>query len=102
MVNTTVIGCSCVMTTSGVRAVRLHNIARIDQPQTDAPGNRRNQVAEGDLDLVVPNCPLVDLHRAFVLQNEFFLVVQQLLGNGVARPRLAVTLRVHLCLRQQI
>src|ERR1039458_2270163 len=34
--------------------------------------------------------------------DEYFLVVQKLFGNGVARPRGTVAFQVHLCLGEQI
>jgi hypothetical protein len=59
-------------------------------------------VAEVDLDLIVLHRSLVVLYRALVLEHELFLVVQDLLCNGVARARGTVASQVHLGLRQHI
>ena len=55
-----------------------------------------------DLNLVVLHRSLVVLYRALVLQHELFLVIQDLLRDGVARPRGAVAFQVHLCLGEHI
>ena len=59
-------------------------------------------MAEVDLNLVVLHRSLVVFYRALVLQHELFLVIQDLLCNGVARPRGTVAFQVHLCLGEQI
>jgi hypothetical protein len=45
---------------------------------------------------------LVVLYRAFVLAHQFFLVVENLFGDGVARPCLLVALQIHLGLGEKI
>ena len=59
-------------------------------------------MAEVDLHLVVLHRALIVLDRALVLQHQLFLVVQDLLGDGVAPPGGAVALEVHLRLREHI
>ncbi len=55
-----------------------------------------------DLNLVKLHRSLVVFYRALVLQHKLFLVVQDLLRNGVARPRGAVAFKVHLRLGEHI
>ena len=45
---------------------------------------------------------LVVFYCTLVLQHKLFLVIQDLLGDGVACPRGTVTFQVHLCLGEQI
>ena len=77
-VKITVMGCTCVMTAKDRVTGRLNNIAGIDQPQTDPPCDRRSDMAEGDLNLVVLHRALVVLDGAFILQHELFLVIERL------------------------
>ena len=59
------------------------------------PLERRGDVAVVDLNLVELHGSLVDLYHAFVLQHELFLVVQDLLGDSVARPCRFVAFQIH-------
>ena len=86
----------------GYGSSRLHHVARIHQPQTHAAGDRSGDVAEVDLNLVILHRSLIVFYRALVLQHELFLVIQDLLCNGVARPRGAVAFKVHLRLGEHI
>src|SRR5580700_1485619 len=80
----------------------LNDVAGIHQPQAYATVDRRRNVAEGDLDLLVLHRTLVVFYRALILQDELFLVVERLLGNAVPRPCVAVTLKIHLRLGKDI
>ena len=95
-------GSNCVMTARVTVPSGLHHVARIHQPQTHAAGDGSGDVAVVDLNLVKLHRSLVVLYGALVLQHELFLVVQDLLCNGVARPRGAVAFQVHLRLGEQI
>src|SRR5579862_9906716 len=55
-----------------------------------------------DLNLVKLHRSLVVFYNAIILEYELFLVIQDLLGNGVACPRGAVSFKVQLCLGEQI
>ena len=55
-----------------------------------------------DLDLVELHRSLVVFYRALLLQHELFLVIHDLLCNGVACPRCTVAFKVHPCLGEQI
>ena len=59
-------------------------------------------MAEGDLHFVVLHRAFIDLDRSLVLQHDLFLIVERLLGNAVFRPRIAITLQVHLGLFQDV
>jgi hypothetical protein len=52
--------------------------------------------------LVVLHCALVIFNRAFILQNNLFLIVEGLLWNRVAAPGISVTDEIHLRLRENI
>ena len=55
-----------------------------------------------DLDLIEADDPFIDFDGALLLEDEFFLVVQRLLGNGVAVPGVVISLKVHLRLGEEI
>jgi len=84
MVKITVIGCTSVITTSGW-SIRLHDVSGIHQPQPHPAGDRRRDMAEGDLHLVVLHDAFIELDRSLVLQHDLFLIVERLLGNPVFR-----------------
>ena len=102
IVKITVMGSNCVMT------------ARVTVPAdcTTLPGStsrKPTRPAMGaviwqilDLNLVILHRSLVVFYGALVLQHQLFLVIQDLLCDGVARPRGTVAFKVHLCLREHI
>ena len=59
-------------------------------------------MAVADLNPGVLHRPLVVLLPSLVLEHELFLVVEDLLRNGVARPRVTVALQVHPRLGEQV
>jgi len=59
-------------------------------------------VAVFDLHLIVLHGPLVILYRALILQDNFFLIVQELLLDGIAGPRGAVAFHIHLRLCEYV
>jgi hypothetical protein len=59
-------------------------------------------MAVGDLKLVKLHGPLIVFHGALILGHQFFLIIQHLLGNGIARPCGLKALKVHLCLCQHV
>ncbi len=70
------------------------DIAGVDETQADATGDGRGDVAVGELDLVVLNGALVSLDGAFILDDGLLLVVELLLGDGVAGVGGAVAVEV--------
>src|ERR1700685_299618 len=86
----------------GRGSVRLYDVPGIHQPQTYASRDRSRYVAPSDLDLVILHRALIVFYRAFVLQYDFFLIIERLLGNAISRPRVAVTLKIHSCLFKNI
>src|ERR1035437_3640208 len=81
---------------------RLHRVARIHQPQTDAACDGSGDVAVVNLNLVELHRPLVVLYCALVLQHKLFFVIHDLLCNRVASQCGAIAFQVHLCLGEQI
>src|SRR5208282_6653675 len=75
---------------------RLHYVTRIHQPQADAAGDGSSDMAEVDLDLVILHRSLIVFYGALVLQNQLFLVIQDLLCDRVARPRGTIAFKIHL------
>ena len=86
----------------GETAGGLHDVARIDEAQANSAGDRRDDVAIVDLNLIEAHYALVDFDGALLLEDEFFLIVESLLGNGVAVPGVVITLEVHLGLGEKI
>ena len=101
MVKTTVIGWSCVITTSGVVLFACTTLPGSTSRKPTRPVIGAVMLQNETCTWSYCNRALIDLHRTFVLQNNFFLVVQLLLGDGIARPGIAIALHVHLGLRQQ-
>ena len=60
---------------NAARAGGLHVISRIDQAQADAAGDRRNDVAIGDVQRLRIDLRLVELHRALVLLHDEDLIL---------------------------
>jgi len=79
-----------------------NGVAGIHQPQTNAAGDRRSDVAIGKLHQVVSNRRLVGLHSAFVLKNDFFLILELLPRDRVSFERGAISLQVHARLRKYV
>ena len=74
-----------------------HNhIAGVYQAQANCTGKRRSDVAPAELYQEELQIALVTLHLAFVLQHQFFLVVELLFRDCVSCPCGAVSLEVHL------
>ena len=95
------IGCSWVITTRGVAAVGLHDVARIHQSQTHAALDRRGDVGIAQVHRSVLHLPFIVLHRAFILQHGLFLVVHLLLRDGVAGESRFVAVQVDACFCQR-
>ena len=73
----------------------LNDVARIDEAQANPAGDRRDDVAVVDLDLIEAHHALVEFDCPLLLEDEFFLIVEGLLGNGVAVPGVVIALEVH-------
>ena len=82
--------------------VRLDDISGIHQAQPDPSANRRSNMAEADLNLVILHRALVILYRALVLQYDLFLIVESLFWYAIPCPRFAVAFQVHFCLLKHI
>ena len=80
----------------GRGAIGLDDIPGIDEPQSNAPGNGRGDMGVDEIDLGIGKLALVVLHRAFILQHDLLLIVQLLLGDGVASEGLLVALQIDL------
>ena len=65
-------------------------------------GNGRGDVGKAELYLVKLQGSLVGLDGSLVLQDDLFLVVQGLFGDGIPRPGVLVTFQIHLRLSQQV
>lgn len=83
-------------------AARLDDVSGINQTQSYAPGDWRRYMAEGNLYFVELYRALIIFYRAFVLQYDLFLVIEGLLWNAVPGPGVAVSLQVHVGLRQDV
>src|SRR5271166_5056109 len=59
-------------------------------------------MAKGHLDLLILNRALIIFYRTFILQHDFFLIIEGLLRYAVSSPRVPVTLQVHLRLREHV
>ncbi len=97
----TVIGCNSVTTAMPVALVGLHVISRIDQAQADAAGDRRNDVAIGDIQRLRVDQPLILLHRALVLLHDEDLIFGLLAGDRILLGQRLIALEVHLRLAEQ-
>ena len=83
------------------RARRLHVISRIDQPQPDAAGDRRDDVAISEVERLRVDQALVLFHRAFVLLHDEDLIFGLLPRDRILRRERLVALEIQLRLRQQ-
>lgn len=80
----------------------LNDITRIDQSQTNSSSEGSGYVAIIDLDLVVLHGSLIVFDGALILKDELCLIVQYLLGNRIALPRILITDKVHSRLSKDI
>ena len=102
MVKMTVMGSSCVITARVTAPADCTTLPGSTSRKPTRPEMGAVMWQKSDLHLVVLHRSLVVLYGALILQDELFLVVQGLLGNGVACPRRAVAFQVHLCLGEHI
>ena len=73
-----------------VGVASLHDIPRVDQPQPDAPGGRRRDLAVSQVDLGAFDLPLVEFHHPFVLMHGCLLGGQLLFRDGLLRNQLLI------------
>ena len=78
----------------GRAGAREDGVAGIDQAQTDLARDGRDDVAVGELDLVIVHGALVGLDGALVLQDDLLLIFELLAGDGILRERDLVALEV--------
>ena len=100
-VKMTEIGCSWVIDDDAVGIAGLHVIAGIDLAQPDPPGDRRDDAAIGQVELLRVDLRLVGLHRRLVLRDQRDLRVAGLLRDRVLRDQRVVALQVELGVFQQ-
>ena len=78
------------------RATRKHNVAGIDQSQTNAAGNRRLDMAIAQLNLRITDLPFVVLHGAAILLDGKPLIFVSLTRNGLLTRRFLIARQIHL------
>ena len=78
----------------------LHVIARIDQAQADPAGDRRDDVAIDDVELLLIDLRLIELHRALVLLHDVDLILVLLPGDRILLGQFLIAREVDLRLRQ--
>src|SRR5271156_5621857 len=71
-------------------------VAGVDQAKTHTAVDGRSNVGEIQLHLVELQSSLIGLDQSLVLKNEFFLVIQGLFRDGIARPGILVAFQIHL------
>ncbi|MNT13948.1 hypothetical protein D3C72_1489330 [compost metagenome] len=81
--------------------VSLNHIAGVDQAQADASGDGRGDPRIVELQVGVVHLAAAGLHLPLVLLHQGFLGIQQLAGDGVPAPELAVALQVEPGMHQQ-
>ncbi len=84
------------------RAARLHHVAGIDETQADAAADGRSDVAVVDLHLIELHSAFVVFHDAFILCNQLFLVGFDLLGDGVSGQSGFVAIEIKLRLGEHV
>ena len=84
-----------------VRIRRMHDVAGIHLPQSDAAPDRRGHAGIGELQPGAVDRALVRLHRPFVLAHQRLLRVDLLLRDRILREERAVALEVELRVPQQ-
>src|SRR5258708_7219507 len=66
-----------------IRVRRVDDVARVDEAQSDAAGDRRGDAAVSEVELYRINQALIGLDDTFILIDQRFLSGELLLGNGV-------------------
>ena len=79
----------------------LNIIAGIDLAQPDAAGDRRDDAAIGQVELLGVDLRLIGFDRRLVLRDQRNLRVTGLLGDRVLRDQGVVALQIHLRVLQQ-
>ena len=88
------IGWSWVITTRAGSAVRLHDVAGIDQSKTHAAVDRRSDMAVGNVQLRVLDLSLIVPYSALILRDDLLLIVQLLFGNRIPGEGLLIALQI--------
>src|SRR5580698_9076142 len=83
-------------------ATGLHEIPGIHEAQADTPGERRDDMTVGKLNLFEIKRSLIGPYKPLVLSNDLYLIIELLPCNGVAAPGLLESIQVHFGLRQYI
>jgi len=91
-----VMGWICVTTASVRFPEGLHDVARIDEAQSDSAGDWRDDVAIVHLDLIEAYDAFIEFERALLLEDDLFLIIEGLFGNGLAIPGFVITQKIHL------
>src|SRR5580704_5325869 len=79
----------------------MNNIARVDQTKTNAAGNWGFNRAVIEIHFGAVDLALIELDRAFLLENGSLLHVQLLLGNRILGISLFVAAQVYIRLVEQ-
>ena len=81
--------------------VGCNQVAGIDQAETDAAIDGRQNVTVSHLHLVILHGAFVVLHRALVLEHDLFLVFERLSRDRILSPGVLIARLVHLRLGKQ-
>ena len=81
---------------NAVRVTSLHIIAGIDLTQADLAGDRRDDAAIGQVQLLRIDQRLVGLHRREVLLGSRDLRIDGLARDRVLRQQRSIALQIHL------
>src|ERR1043165_5091196 len=84
-----------------VRIGRMNDVARIDETQTNASGNRRRDAGIADVDFRSVDLSLIDLHDAFVLMDRGDLRVELLFRNRVFTVGQLITIEIDVRVFEQ-
>src|SRR5208282_2358776 len=79
----------------------LHIISRIDQAEADTAGYRRNDVAVTNVELLLIDLRLIELHRALVLLHDVDLILVLLAGYRILFGQFLVAREIDLRLGEQ-
>jgi hypothetical protein len=77
-----------------------NDISGVDQPQTDAPGDRSRDLAVGQIDLGALDLPLIELHHTLVLMHGCLLRGELLFRAGFLLDQLLITDQIDACVLQ--
>ena len=80
--------------------VRMHDVTRIHQAQSDPTIDRGGNARIGQLQFGIVDLPLIGLDDALVLAHQRFLGIKLLLGDEVLLIQIAIAFEIQLCIFQ--